>query len=145
MILYINSEKIYSYLKDDPVRPLISSDLRMEKNGFVFSFMSEQLKPMCILCSSVQDNIPIEENELFQSKPNSTLNVAVFYSVWTYIPGNAGNLIHQAKSYFTKMHDKIKRFVTLSPKTEMAKKFHLKNGASVLRINENTINYEYKK
>jgi hypothetical protein len=37
----------------------------------------------------------------------------------------------------------IKRFVTLSPKTEMAKRFHLKNGAIVFRENEETVNYEY--
>jgi hypothetical protein len=34
--------------------------------------------------------------------------------------------------------------VTLSPKTEMARRFHLKNGASELRENSNTINYIYK-
>jgi hypothetical protein len=32
----------------------------------------------------------------------------------------------------------------LSPKTEMARKFHLKNGARELRENINTINYIYK-
>jgi len=37
----------------------------------------------------------------------------------------------------------ITRFVTLSPKTEMARRFHLKNGAVVFRENEETVNYEY--
>ena len=37
----------------------------------------------------------------------------------------------------------IKRFVTLSPKTEMAKKFHLRNGATELQENETTVNFEY--
>jgi len=40
-------------------------------------------------------------------------------------------------------YPKITRFVTLSPKTEMARKFHLKNGAFVMRENESSINYEY--
>jgi hypothetical protein len=37
----------------------------------------------------------------------------------------------------------IKRFVTLSPKTQMAKRFHLKNGAVTFRENDLTVNYEY--
>jgi hypothetical protein len=37
----------------------------------------------------------------------------------------------------------LNRFVTLSPKTEMAKKFHHKNGAETFRENEDSINYEY--
>jgi hypothetical protein len=35
--------------------------------------------------------------------------------------------------------------VTLSPKTEMARRFHLKNGAIIFRENIETINYEYTK
>jgi hypothetical protein len=37
----------------------------------------------------------------------------------------------------------IKRFVTLSPKTEMAKNFHHKNGAITYRENQESVNYEY--
>ena len=36
------------------------------------------------------------------------------------------------------------RYVTMSPKTEMAMKFHLSNGAVLLRENEETNNFEYK-
>jgi len=40
----------------------------------------------------------------------------------------------------------IERVITLSPTTEMAKNFHLSNGAVVYRINEDvdTVNYEYE-
>jgi hypothetical protein len=38
----------------------------------------------------------------------------------------------------------ITRFITLSPKTEMAKRFHTKNGAGVYRENDETVNYEYE-
>jgi hypothetical protein len=37
----------------------------------------------------------------------------------------------------------VTRFVTLSPKTEMARRFHIKNGAHVLKENDSTVNYEY--
>ena len=36
------------------------------------------------------------------------------------------------------------RYVTLSPKTEMARKFHLRNGATLLKENEFTFNFEYR-
>jgi len=48
-----------------------------------------------------------------------------------------------AVSAIQEQFENIKRFVTLSPKSEMAKKFHLKNGASIFRENEDTVNYEY--
>jgi hypothetical protein len=42
-----------------------------------------------------------------------------------------------------RQYPEIKRFVTLSPKTEMARRFHIKNGAVVFRENTDTVNYEY--
>jgi hypothetical protein len=38
----------------------------------------------------------------------------------------------------------VTTYVTLSPKTEMARKFHLKNGAEVFQENETTVNYLYR-
>ena len=38
----------------------------------------------------------------------------------------------------------VDRFVTLSPPTEMAERFHIKNGAIKLRVNEETVNFEYE-
>jgi hypothetical protein len=37
----------------------------------------------------------------------------------------------------------IQRLVTLSPLTDMATKFHIKNGAQLLQINSHTQNFEY--
>jgi hypothetical protein len=39
----------------------------------------------------------------------------------------------------------VTRFVTLSPKTDVARRFHLRNGAIVFRENVDTVNYEYTK
>ncbi len=38
----------------------------------------------------------------------------------------------------------LNRLVTLSPLTDMARKFHLKNGAKEISINEETQNFEYE-
>jgi len=37
----------------------------------------------------------------------------------------------------------VKRFVTLSPPTELARRFHIRNGANIFRVNEQSVNYEY--
>ena len=38
----------------------------------------------------------------------------------------------------------LNRLVTLSPLTEMATRFHSKNGAKLLQINQSTQNFEYQ-
>ena len=42
-----------------------------------------------------------------------------------------------------KDEDDFVRIITMSPKTEMARNFHYKNGARLLQTNEETVNYEY--
>ena len=37
----------------------------------------------------------------------------------------------------------LNRLVTLSPLTDMARNFHLKNGAKELQVNETSQNFEY--
>ena len=37
----------------------------------------------------------------------------------------------------------LNRLVTLSPLTDMARNFHLKNGAKELQVNEKSQNFEY--
>ena len=38
----------------------------------------------------------------------------------------------------------LNRLITLSPLTEMARNFHLNNGAIELQVNQKTQNFEYK-
>jgi hypothetical protein len=70
-------------------------------------------------------------------------DVAVFYTIWSYSPGAGQKLIKSAAEWLLKDYPNIKAIVTLSPQTEMAKRFHLKNGASIHRQNETSVNYQY--
>ena len=47
---------------------------------------------------------------------------------------------------FTKVKktNHLNRLITLSPLTEMARKFHLNNGAEEVSVNDDTQNFEYK-
>ena len=72
------------------------------------------------------------------------MDTVVFYTIWSYTKGSGRELIINASKHILKEHPTIKNIVTLSPKTEMAEKFHIRNGAWHFRENPDTINYAYK-
>ena len=55
-----------------------------------------------------------------------------------------GKLIVKEVFKKIKKSNHLNRLITLSPLTDMATKFHTRNGAKLLRINETTQNFEYK-
>ena len=55
-----------------------------------------------------------------------------------------GKLIVKEVFKKIKYSNHLNRLITLSPLTEMARNFHLRNGATELQINEKTQNFEYK-
>jgi len=67
----------------------------------------------------------------------------VFYTIWSYAAGAGKDLLEEVQDHIKASKANIKNFVTLSPKTEMARRFHHKNGATTYRENEDTINYKY--
>jgi hypothetical protein len=68
----------------------------------------------------------------------------VFYTIWSYAAGAGRRLIQEAQREIQREQPEINTYVTLSPKTEMARRFHLKNGAEVFRENADTVNYLYR-
>jgi hypothetical protein len=68
---------------------------------------------------------------------------AVAYTIWSAAPG-AGKKLILALQEQIKENPLCEGMYTLSPTTEMARKFHINNGARVYRINDATINYQYK-
>jgi hypothetical protein len=69
----------------------------------------------------------------------------VFYTIWSYSPGAGQALIKAAAEWILSEFKDVKDIVTLSPQTEMARKFHLKNGATIHKENETSVNYQYYK
>ena len=92
-------------------------------------------------CMQWLKDIPESEQDLIDMPKDH--NVAVFYTIWSYKPGAGAKLLQQAAEWLLKDYKDIKGIVTLSPQTEMARKFHLKNGATVHRTNETSVNYKY--
>lgn len=142
MLYIINSleDPLIQYLKDDPVRPEIPLEFRVSHTTEIFALIKDN-KPSAIVCVAYMDFVPKDCEELFTTP--TAPSVAVFYTIWSYDPGAGRTLIRAARKELPNRKPEIKQFVTLSPQTEMAKKFHLKNGASIFRDNSESVNYEY--
>ena len=127
-------------LRDDPVRPRISPQRRIQgKNRSVYAWVED--RQICaIVCLTHEIFIPTTEKDLFQLDWESP-DKAILYSVWSYKKGSASKLV---QALVKKIQKKAwLRVVTMSPKTDMARNFHLKNGARLLQENKTTVNYEY--
>jgi hypothetical protein len=133
-------DPILRVIDDDPVRPEIPVDFRITENREVLILLKDE-KPQAVVCVAYMDSIPTNCEELF-FKPAEP-DTVIFYTIWSYTPGAGRELIFKAREHITSTRPSIKRFVTLSPPTEMAKRFHLKNGATEFRKNLDTVNYEY--
>jgi hypothetical protein len=135
------TDEFFDRLIEDPVRPNIPNDIRVGNNRDVFVLKGEDNSVKAITCVSYQDQIPRTETELFNVDHEP--NVAIFYTIWSYKPGAGRDLILTTVNYIKSNKPNINRFITLSPTTEIARRFHLKNGAVVFRDNQETVNYEY--
>ena len=69
--------------------------------------------------------------------------IAVAYTVWSKKKGG-GKLIVKEVFKKIKQSNHLNRLVTLSPLTDMARNFHIRNGAYELQVNTESQNFEYK-
>jgi hypothetical protein len=97
---------------------------------------------LAVTCVKFLETIPAAVDDLVVMIGSAT--TAVFYTIWSYTAGSGRELIVEAQKSIESEFPEIQTYVTLSPKTEMARRFHLKNGARELRENVDTINYIYK-
>ena len=144
MLHIINNlqDELLKLIKDDPVRPEIPAEQRVNANSQIFVLKNEQNEPIAVTCVKFLADIPESVTDLANTVVNT--NTAVFYTIWSYAAGAGRELITQARSQIESEHPEVKTYVTLSPKTEMARRFHLKNGAEVYRENAETVNYLYR-
>lgn len=137
------SHKLLAFIKDDPVRPEIPADFRVSEGRMIAALAEKDDDPEAMVCVSFHDFIP--ENVEGLAKTSQVPTTAIFYTIWSYKSGKGAELLVEAVKSIQEKYPSVNRFVTLSPKTNMARRFHLKNGAIVFRENEDTVNYEYLK
>ena len=135
------SDDLASLIKDDPVRPEIPLSDRVNANSRIY-MLKDGDQTLAVTCVKFLETIPSAVDDLVVIIGGAT--TAVFYTIWSYTAGAGRDLIVAAQRSIESEFPEIQTYVTLSPKTEMARRFHLKNGARELRENVDTINYIYK-
>ena len=121
--------------EDDPVRRDIPFDWRVQDvKREVF-----HLEERAVLCVAHLNDIPTNEKELMEFEWGT---FSIFYTVWSKEKGLGRKIVLDTWELLKSQHPN-NRYVTMSPKTEMAMKFHLSNGAILLQENETTNNFEY--
>lgn len=137
------TDKFLEFIKDDPVRPEIPADYRVSNGRMVAALVDvEEQKPEAMVCVSFHDFVPADIKDLDNTAQVPT--TAIFYTIWSYKSGKGQELLRQAVKGIQEQYPSVTRFVTLSPKTNVARRFHLKNGAVIFRENLDTTNYEYQ-
>jgi len=137
---------------DDPVRPELSNEFRTSFGRKIYG-VKYQGEIHAVMCFAFTNNIPKTVDELdllskdaFLQSAHRDQNVgkiAIAYTDRKKKKGG-GKLIVKEVYKMIKKSNHLNRLVTLSPLTEMARKFHLRNGAVELQVNDETQNFEYK-
>jgi hypothetical protein len=135
------SDDLVTLIKDDPVRPEIPLSDRVNSNSRIY-MLKDGDQTLAVTCVKFLETIPSAVDDLVIMIGSAT--TAVFYTIWSYTAGSGRELIVETQKSIQSEFPEIQTYVTLSPKTEMARRFHLKNGARELRENVDTINYIYK-
>jgi hypothetical protein len=133
-------------LDDDPVRPGISIDEKMD-GGKVLVLENDGMVD-AVICIFFTNDIPITDKQLLtlskqRIKDGDEGSIAMFYTIWSYKKGSGRVIVIETLKWLKINMPEIKRYITLSPLTDMAKNFHLRNGAKELKVNSTTQNFEY--
>ena len=139
-------------IMEDPVRPEIDLIFRRSYGRKIFGVKYKK-KICAIMCFGFTNEIPKTINELDLMTKDAYLKsahrdqnigqIAIAYTVWSKKKGG-GKLIVKEVFKMVKKSNHLNRLITLSPLTEMARNFHLNNGAIEIQVNEETQNFEYK-
>ena len=138
--------------KEDPVRPELDNTFRTSYGRKIFGVKYNK-EIHAVMCFAFTNKVPKNVIELDKFSKDAHLQsthrdqnvgqIAIAYTVWSKKKGG-GKLIVKEVYKKIKKSNHLNRLVTLSPLTKMATKFHTKNGAKLLQINETSQNFEYQ-
>ena len=137
---------------EDPVRPELDNKFRTGYGRKIYGVKYKR-EIHAVMCFAYTNKIPTSVEELEKLSTDAFLQsalrdqnvgkIAIAYTVWSKRKGG-GKLIVKEVFKKIKKSNHLNRLVTLSPLTEMASKFHTRNGAKLVQVNETTQNFEYK-
>ena len=138
-------------INEDPVRPELDNAFRTSYGRKIYGVRYKN-EIHAVMCFAFTNKVPKDVTQLDKFSHDAFLQstqrgqtvgqIAIAYTVWSKKRGG-GKLIVKEVFKKIKKSNHLNRLVTLSPLTDMATKFHLRNGAKLLQVNESTQNFEY--
>ena len=139
-------------VSEDPVRPELSLEFRQAYGRKIYGIKDEEGDIAAVMCFAFTHGIPKSVEEMDALSKDAAMqavhragvqgSVAIAYTVWAKKKGGGKHMVNEVYKMI-KDSNHLNRLVTLSPLTEMARKFHLKNGAKEVQVNLTTQNFEY--
>ena len=142
----------YIDCKEDPVRPELDLEFRQAYGRKIYGLRDEEGDIAAIMCFAFTHEVPKTIEEMDALSKDAAMqavhragvqgNIAIAYTVWAKKKGGGRAIVNEVYKMI-KQSTHISRLVTLSPLTNMARNFHLKNGAKELQVNDTSQNFEY--
>ena len=137
---------------EDPVRPELSLEFRQAYGRKIYGIKDEEGDIAAVMCFAFTNDIPKSVEEMDVMSQDAAMqaihragvqgSIAIAYTVWAKKKGGGKHMVNEVYKMIKESHH-IDRLITLSPLTDMARKFHLKNGAKEVQVNLTTQNFEY--
>jgi len=138
---------------EDPVRPELSLEFRQAYGRKIYGIRDEEGDIAAVMCFAFTHGIPTSVEEMDAMSRDAAMqavhragvqgSIAIAYTVWAKKKGGGKHMVNEVYKMIKESHH-IDRLITLSPLTDMARKFHLKNGAKEVQVNLTTQNFEYE-
>ena len=147
MIRLLTLQEVSRHIQNDTVRPHLSAEFRTTEGRCVWGLFEDQYavahtpnpEPLAVICVAYTNTAPTNETELAWSGTTT----AVFYTVWSYERGAGQTIVNSVAEHIRNTRPEVTRWVTLSPLTTMAERFHTKNGALLHSVYDTAQIFEY--
>ena len=138
--------------KEDPVRPELDLTFRQQHGRKIYGLKDKEGDIAAIMCFAFTHEVPKTVEDMDRLSYDAAMqathragvqgDIAIAYTVWAKKRGGGKHMVNEVYK-MVKKSSRLNRLVTLSPLTEMARRFHIKNGAKELQVNETSQNFEY--
>ena len=142
----------YIDVKEDPVRPELDLIFRQSYGRKIYGLKDDVGDISAIMCFAFTNQVPKTVEEMDALSYDAALqsvhragiqgSIAIAYTVWAKKKGGGRAIVNEVYK-MVKKSNHLTRLVTLSPLTDMARNFHIKNGAKELQVNKTSQNFEY--
>ena len=107
-------EQVYPLVKDDPVRPKLPAEWRIQNGREVYVLYDDQYAEQdpvffdgarAVICVAYTNGVAITEKDLEQT---TNPNTAMFYTVWSYDKGAGRQIVNEVASHIKQTKEDIR-------------------------------------